>query len=68
MDACIEYSPVNGDTTLVVMTDKIVHLTKNANGDVTYIHCMNGDILEAEDSVRTLSARINSPLPGEQHG
>ena len=46
------------------MIDKIVRLSKKyedieAEDDVTLIHLTTGEILVSDDSIRTLSARIN---------
>lgn len=45
-----------------VLIDKITHLSKTLNGDVTIIHLENGKALRAEESIKTLEARINTEL------
>lgn len=59
MKRTIEYSPLFGDYSHVVMIDKIAHLSKDDTGEVTRIHLLNGDVLLSGDSIKTLDARIN---------
>jgi hypothetical protein len=59
MKKTIEYSPIRGDFSHVVMIDKIAHLSKDETGEVTRIHLTNGEVLLSEDSIKTLDARIN---------
>lgn len=57
----IDYDPVdNEEYNAVVMIKKITHLTKSKDGEITYIHLVNKVIIESNDSIRTLNARINS--------
>ena len=60
----IEYSAAGTNRPASVMIDKIVRLSKKyedieAEDDVTLIHLTTGEILVSDDSIRTLSARIN---------
>lgn len=60
----IAYSAAGTNRPTSVMIDKIVRLSKKhedseAEDDVTLIHLTTGEILESDDSIRTLSARIN---------
>ena len=41
----------------VILIDKIARISKNANG-YTIIHLINGEQIYAEESIKTLSARI----------
>ena len=43
----------------IILIDKIARLSRTANGD-TIIHLINGDQIWAEESIKTLNARINS--------
>jgi len=60
MKKSIRYSPINNEFDSLVMIDKIIHMTKSYNGSITYIHLSTGNILESDDSINTLEARINS--------
>ena len=44
----------------VVMIGRIIRLSKSDDGEITFIHLDNGEVLESGDSMRTLEARINS--------
>ena len=59
MNRTIEYSPLRGDYSHVVMIDKIAHMSKDETGEVTRIHLVNGEVLLSGDSIKTLDARIN---------
>ena len=70
-DITLEYDPINEDETfrddydeiypLVVMVSQIVRFTKSPDGEITYIHLANGEILSSSDSIKTLNARLNRP-------
>tara|TARA_R110002012_G_C11247932_1_gene566304 strand:- start:6 stop:428 length:423 start_codon:yes stop_codon:yes gene_type:complete len=57
----LRYSPVIGNYEGVIVVNKIARLSKGSCGEITYIHLMNGEIIESEDSINTLEARINKP-------
>lgn len=59
MAKLLEYSAVDDPNSTEVMIDKIVRLSKSLDNEITYIHLINGEVLESNDSIRTLSARIN---------
>ena len=56
----IDYRPVNSHYRGVIVAKQIVHLTKSDDGEKTLIHLKTGEILESEDSLNTLQARIHS--------
>lgn len=60
MSKTLRYSPVEGEYAGCCLIDKIVHFSKSENGETTFIHFMNGDKVEVEESINTLEARINS--------
>ncbi|HKZ92802.1 MAG TPA: hypothetical protein VJZ50_11740 [Candidatus Limnocylindrales bacterium] len=45
-----------------VVADKIVRLSKEirGEGDITKIHLTTGEVLEAEESIKTLAARLDN--------
>ena len=54
----LNYSPADGEYTESVMIDKIVRFSKSADGEITFIHLANGEIIPSEDSLKTLEARV----------
>ena len=56
----LRHSPVDSEYSSVIIADKIVRLSKSEDGEVTYIHLTNGEVIESEDSMNTIEARLNS--------
>ena len=56
----LRFSPVSNEFSGLVAIDKITHLLKSQDGEITYIHLINGTVLESGDSINALEARINS--------
>ena len=56
----LRHSPVDSEYSSVIIADKIVRLSKNEDGEITFIHLMNGEVIESEDSMNTIEARLNS--------
>ena len=56
----IDYDPSDSAYFGSVMVDKIVRLSKRIDGEKTRIHLTTGEVIESNDSMHTLSARINS--------
>lgn len=56
----IDFYPVHGEFMQSVMIDKILRLSKSEDGKYTLIHLVNGESLLTTDSMKTISARINS--------
>lgn len=50
----------DSDFAQLVMIDKIAYLSKSQDGETTFIHLDNGEILATEDSIKTLEARIEA--------
>ena len=59
-DKVLRFSPINSEYSGLVAIDKITHLLKSEDGEITYIHLIGGAILESDDSINTLEARLNS--------
>ena len=58
MKKLLNYDAVDDENTTEVMIDKIVRFSKSKDNEITYIHLINGEILESNDSIKTLTARI----------
>ena len=56
----IDFYPVHGEFMQSVMIDKILRLSKTEGGEHTQIHLVNGEVLLTTDSMKTISARVNS--------
>ena len=56
----LRYSPFGGDFAGLIAIDKILHINKSEDGEITYIHLVDGTILKSNDSINTLEARLNS--------
>ena len=55
----LNYSPAGREYMEVVMVDKIIRFSKSADGEITFIHLTNGEIIPSNDSLKTLEARIS---------
>jgi len=58
----LTHSPADSNYHEVIITDKIVRLSKSEDGEITYIHLMNGEVIASEDSMNTIEARLNSEV------
>lgn len=56
----LSYSPIGKECRELIMIDKIVRFSKSNDGEITYIHLINGEVIETEDSINTIETRINS--------
>ncbi len=54
----IRHSPVTGNYSQVLVIERIVYLSKK-DDDTTLIHLDTGEILESEDSMNVIEARMN---------
>lgn len=59
----LRYAPKYSEYAALVMLDNISHLYKSLDGETTFIALRNGEILQSEESLNTLEARINSLRP-----
>ena len=60
MKPTLRYSPADSSYEGLVMTSEIEHLYKSMDGESTFIRLRSGEILESNDSINTLEARLNS--------
>jgi hypothetical protein len=62
MRKTLSYEPIDEDSSFrgVIMVDKIVRLSKSDDGEVTYVHLINGEKIATLDSINTIEARLNS--------
>lgn len=56
----LEYDPVESEYRGVIITSTIVRLSKSNDGETSFIHLNNGEVIETNDSINTLEARLNS--------
>jgi hypothetical protein len=54
----LRYEPINSEYEHVVVANKIVRLSKSKDGEITFIHLTNGEILKSSDSIKILEARL----------
>ena len=54
----IEFSPTEGSYPEYLASDRVVRLSKSQDGEKTFIHLDTGEILESEDSMKTIAARV----------
>jgi hypothetical protein len=52
------YSPKRDDYVGAIMVDKIIRFSKSADGDTTFIHLVNGEVLASSDSLKVLAERV----------
>jgi len=55
----LRYSPIDSDYEHLVIIDKITRLSKSSDGEITNIHLINGEIIQSDDSINGIEARIN---------
>lgn len=56
----IRHSPINSKYSEVIVSSRIVYLSKDNEG-TTQIHLDTGEVLLSEDSMNTIEARIKIP-------
>lgn len=56
----LRFKPKNKEYCELIIIDKIVRFSKSEDGETTYIHLINGEIIASEDSVNTIEAKIAS--------
>lgn len=54
----IDYDPVIGDYPGVFIAEKVTHMSKSTDGELTYIYLEDGTVLDSLDSIRTLAVRM----------
>lgn len=43
----------------VILIDKIIRLSKSKDGELTHVHLLNNEVINSEDSMNTIQARID---------
>ena len=55
----LSYSPLKGEYYGEIVIDKIVRFSKSDDGEVTFIHLTNGEIIESDDKIVGLKSRLD---------
>lgn len=60
MKKTLRYNSPESDYDMYVVKHFIIRFSKSSDGELTYIHLTNGEVLAALDSIHTLDERLNS--------
>lgn len=61
----VTFENANNDYEHYVVVSRIVRLSKSDDGEVTFVHLDNGEVIQSSDSMKTISARIKFALKQE---
>lgn len=61
----VDFGDAHGDYAHTVRADRVVRMSKSEDGQITFVHLDNGEVLASDDSMKTIAARVKSTL-GEQ--
>jgi hypothetical protein len=60
MSKTLRYSIPDSEYEGCILIDKITYMDKSNDGELTFVHLVNGETVTTDDSINTLEARINS--------